>query len=99
VIDTLSQFSVLSLYSAMAIYAIAFIVFTFDLARGAGREANAAAALASTGSARHCSTPRGNSQSHNSSASSAAMEYFGLSGDKLVESIEKFIETAPQYHR
>jgi cytochrome c-type biogenesis protein CcsB len=28
----------------MAIYAIAFIVFTFDLARGAGREANAAAA-------------------------------------------------------
>ena len=42
--DTLSQFSVLSLYSAMAIYAIAFIVFTFDLARGAGREANAAAA-------------------------------------------------------
>jgi cytochrome c-type biogenesis protein CcsB len=44
VIDTLSQFSVLSLYSAMAIYAIAFIVFTFDLARGAGREANAAAA-------------------------------------------------------
>lgn len=42
--DTLSQFSVLSLYSAMAIYAIAFILFTFDLARGAGREANAAAA-------------------------------------------------------
>ena len=42
--DTLSQFSVLALYSAMAIYAIAFIVFTFDLARGAGREANAAAA-------------------------------------------------------
>jgi cytochrome c-type biogenesis protein CcsB len=44
VTDTLSQFSVLSLYSAMAVYAIAFIVFTFDLARGAGREANAAAA-------------------------------------------------------
>jgi cytochrome c-type biogenesis protein CcsB len=44
VTETLSQFSVLSLYSAMAIYAIAFIVFTFDLARGAGREANAAAA-------------------------------------------------------
>lgn len=42
--DTLSQFSVLSLYSAMAIYAIAFVLFTFDLARGAGREANAAAA-------------------------------------------------------
>lgn len=42
--DTLSQFSVLSLYSAMAIYAIAFILFTFDLARGAGREAQAAAA-------------------------------------------------------
>ena len=42
--DTLSQFSVLSLYSAMAIYAIAFILFTFDLARGAGREASAAAA-------------------------------------------------------
>jgi cytochrome c-type biogenesis protein CcsB len=44
VTDTLSQFSVLALYSAMAIYAIAFILFTFDLARGAGREANAAAA-------------------------------------------------------
>jgi cytochrome c-type biogenesis protein CcsB len=44
VTDTLSQFSVLSLYSAMAIYAIAFILFTFDLARGAGREASAAGA-------------------------------------------------------
>lgn len=42
--DTLSQFSVLSLYSAMGIYAIAFILFTFDLARGAGKEAQAAAA-------------------------------------------------------
>ena len=30
--DTLSQFSVLSLYSAMAIYAIAFVLFTIDLA-------------------------------------------------------------------
>ena len=42
--DTLSQFSVLSLYSAMAIYAIAFVLFTLDLARGAGKEARAAAA-------------------------------------------------------
>lgn len=42
--DALSQFSVLSLYSAMAIYAIAFILFTFDLARGAGKEAQAQAA-------------------------------------------------------
>jgi cytochrome c-type biogenesis protein CcsB len=32
VTDTLSQFSVLSLYSAMAIYAIAFVLFTIDLA-------------------------------------------------------------------
>lgn len=31
-IDTLSQYSVLSLYSAMAIYAIAFVLFTIDLA-------------------------------------------------------------------
>ena len=30
--DSLSQFSVLSLYSAMAVYAVAFILFTLDLA-------------------------------------------------------------------
>ena len=34
--DVLSQYSVLSLYSSMAVYAIAFILFTIDLARGAG---------------------------------------------------------------
>jgi len=27
------------------------------------------------------------------------MEYFGLSGEKLVKTIEKFVEDAPQYHR
>ena len=32
--DVLSQYSVLSLYSAMAIYAIAFVLFTIDLAVG-----------------------------------------------------------------
>ncbi|MBK5239526.1 MAG: hypothetical protein JJE28_10535, partial [Actinomycetales bacterium] len=37
--DVLSQYSVLSLYSAMAVYAIAFILFTLDLARGAGDDA------------------------------------------------------------
>lgn len=31
-IDTLSQFSVLSLYSAMGVYAIAFVLFTIELA-------------------------------------------------------------------
>jgi hypothetical protein len=36
VIDALSQYSVLALYSAMALYAIAFVLFTLDLARGAG---------------------------------------------------------------
>jgi hypothetical protein len=39
VTDVLSQYSVLSLYSSMAIYAIAFILFTLDLARGAGDDA------------------------------------------------------------
>ena len=34
--DVLSQYSVLALYSAMAVYAFAFILFTIDLARGAG---------------------------------------------------------------
>lgn len=34
--DVLSQYSVLALYSSMAVYAIAFILFTVDLARGAG---------------------------------------------------------------
>ena len=29
--DVLSQYSVLALYSAMAIYAIAFVLFTLDL--------------------------------------------------------------------
>ncbi len=37
--DVLSQYSVLSLYSAMAVYAFAFILFTIDLARGAGDDA------------------------------------------------------------
>ena len=36
--DTLSQYSVLSLYSAMAIYAIAFVLFTLDLAKGASQD-------------------------------------------------------------
>lgn len=36
--DALSQYSVLALYSAMALYAIAFVLFTLDLARGAGDE-------------------------------------------------------------
>lgn len=34
--DALSQYSVLALYSAMALYAIAFVLYTLDLARGAG---------------------------------------------------------------
>jgi len=38
VTDTLSQYSVLSLYSAMAIYAIAFVLFTLDLAKGASQD-------------------------------------------------------------
>ena len=37
--DVLSQYSVLALYSSMAVYAIAFILFTVDLARGAGDDA------------------------------------------------------------
>jgi cytochrome c-type biogenesis protein CcsB len=37
VTDTLSQYSVLSLYSAMAVYAIAFVLFTLDLAKGASQ--------------------------------------------------------------
>ena len=37
--DVLSQYSVLALYSAMAVYAFAFIIFTIDLARGAGDDA------------------------------------------------------------
>ena len=36
--DTLSQYSVLALYSAMAIYAIAFVLFTLDLAKGASTD-------------------------------------------------------------
>ena len=36
--DTLSQYSVLSLYSAMAVYAIAFVLFTLDLAKGASQD-------------------------------------------------------------
>jgi cytochrome c-type biogenesis protein CcsB len=39
VTDVLSQYSVLALYSSMAIYAMAFIIFTIDLARGAGDDA------------------------------------------------------------
>ena len=34
-----------------------------------------------------------------SGAPNELMEYFGLSGSKLVETIEKFIAQAPQYHR
>jgi cytochrome c-type biogenesis protein CcsB len=41
--DTLSEFSVLSLYSAMAVYAIAFILFTLDLAKGASSDEKTAA--------------------------------------------------------
>lgn len=37
--DVLSQYSVLSLYSAMAVYAIAFVLFTLDLAQGASETA------------------------------------------------------------
>lgn len=40
--DTLSEFSVLALYSSMAIYAIAFVLFTLDLSSGARDEAPAA---------------------------------------------------------
>jgi hypothetical protein len=36
VTDVLSNYSVLALYSSMAVYALAFILFTIDLARGAG---------------------------------------------------------------
>lgn len=36
--DSLSQYSVLALYSAMAIYAIAFVLFTLDLAKGASTD-------------------------------------------------------------
>ena len=43
--DVLSQYSVLSLYSAMAIYAIAFVLFTFDLAGGNARLARIAMSL------------------------------------------------------
>ena len=39
--DTLSQYSVLALYSAMAIYAIAFVLFTLDLAKGASDDSAA----------------------------------------------------------
>jgi cytochrome c-type biogenesis protein CcsB len=39
VTDVLSQYSVLALYSSMGIYALAFILFTIDLARGAGDDA------------------------------------------------------------
>jgi cytochrome c-type biogenesis protein CcsB len=39
VTDVFSQYSVLALYSSMAIYALAFILFTIDLARGAGDDA------------------------------------------------------------
>lgn len=42
--DALSQYSVLSLYSAMAVYAIAFVLYTIDLARVAGVEQQTAAA-------------------------------------------------------
>jgi len=45
VTDVLSQYSVLSLYSAMAIYAIAFVLFTFDLAGGNARLARIAMSL------------------------------------------------------
>jgi hypothetical protein len=41
VTDTLSQYSVLALYSAMAIYAIAFVLFTLDLAKGASTDSAA----------------------------------------------------------
>ena len=37
--DVLSNYSVLALYSSMAVYALAFILFTIDLARGAGDDA------------------------------------------------------------
>lgn len=43
--DVLSQYSVLSLYSAMAIYAIAFVLFTFDLAGGNTKLARIAMSL------------------------------------------------------
>ena len=43
--DVLSQYSVLSLYSAMAIYAIAFVLFTFDLAGGNAKLARVAMSL------------------------------------------------------
>lgn len=43
--DILSQYSVLSLYSAMAIYAIAFVLFTFDLAGGNAKLARIAMSL------------------------------------------------------
>jgi cytochrome c-type biogenesis protein CcsB len=43
VTDTLSEFSVLSLYSAMAVYGIAFILFTLDLAKGASTDEKSAA--------------------------------------------------------
>ena len=41
--DALSQYSVLSLYSAMAIYAIAFVLFTMELAKGAADDGAEAA--------------------------------------------------------
>jgi transketolase len=34
-----------------------------------------------------------------SGAPNELMEYFGLSGEKLLKTIEKFVEEAPQYHR
>ena len=54
--DALSQYSVLSLYSSMAIYAIAFVLFTLDLAKGAADDG----AKASLGEARAVSTAPAN---------------------------------------
>lgn len=54
--DALSQYSVLSLYSAMAIYAIAFVLFTLDLAKGAADDG----AQAPVGEARAVSTTPAN---------------------------------------
>lgn len=48
VTDTLSQYSVLALYSAMGVYALAFIFFTIDLARRSSRADAAAADARST---------------------------------------------------
>jgi cytochrome c-type biogenesis protein CcsB len=56
VTDTLAQYSLLAVYSAMAIYTIAFVMFTLDLARRSAPAPVRLEATASTASAKGGST-------------------------------------------